>query len=62
MAKRSSTVKILVPSDERNENKSNFILHFARFFVPSQPDKAIWRLMSPDVRESGESPELYLQL
>jgi hypothetical protein len=24
--------------------------------------KKVWRLMPPDVRESGESPELYLQL
>jgi hypothetical protein len=30
--------------------------------VTLQARKAIWWLMPPDVRESGESPELYLQL
>jgi len=29
---------------------------------PCRQVKAIWRLMPPDVRESGVSPELYLQL
>jgi len=45
-----------------NENKSKFILHFAHLFVPLQANMAIWWLMPPDVRESGESPGLYLQL
>ena len=32
-------------------------------FAPSlHTKKAIWWLMPPDVRESGESPELFLQL
>ena len=45
-----------------NENKSKFILHFAHLFVPLPTNMAIWWLMPPDVRESGESPELFLQL
>ena len=30
--------------------------------VPLHSDMAIWWPMPPDVRESGESPELFLQL
>ena len=36
--------------------------HISKKVVTLQPTKAIWWLMPPDVRESGESPELYLQL
>ena len=31
-------------------------------FVSLPLNMVIWWLMPPDVRESGESPELYLQL
>jgi len=32
------------------------------FFVPLQAEMAIWRQKPPDVRECGESPQLFLQL
>ncbi|SFO64582.1 hypothetical protein SAMN04487852_10463 [Prevotella sp. tf2-5] len=41
---------------------SGIICKYRKKFVPSHPEMAIWWLMPPDVRESGESPELYLQL
>jgi hypothetical protein len=36
--------------------------HCVRLAPSLHTIKAIWWLMPPDVRESGESPELYLQL
>ncbi len=36
--------------------------HLLKKVVSLHSNMAIWWLMPPDVRESGESPELYLQL
>jgi len=45
------------------------VLHFGKKYLfalglqrPCNQNKAIWWQMPPDVRESGENPELYLQL
>jgi hypothetical protein len=39
----------------------NYVL-FKKYSYLCTQILAIWRLMPPDVRESGENPELYLQL
>ena len=44
------------------EKKWTDILSVYFFFVSLQANMAIWWLMPPDVRESGESPGLFLQL
>ena len=43
-------------------NFSLFTIHFSLLFRIFAAERAIWWLMPPDARESGESPELYLQL
>ena len=49
--------------DNKNEKKLLFILYCSRLFVPLHPQIGNRAAVSrPDVRESGENPELFLQL